>query len=93
MTIVAWLIIGLVAGLLARLLVPGRDKMGLIATMVLGLVGSVVGAFLASALFGDTDGVGLFGSTVGAILVLLLWHAYTRRQRRGLAGLRHRVVN
>ena len=93
MTIITWLIIGLLAGAIARLLVPGRDKMGLIATMVLGLIGSVVGAFLASALFGDNDGVGLFGSTVGAILLLLVWHAYTRRQRRGLAGLRQRVVN
>jgi len=93
MTIITWLIIGLLAGAIARLLVPGRDKMGLIATMVLGLIGSVVGAFLASALFGDNDGVGLFGSTVGAILLLLVWHAYTRRQRRGLSGLRQRVIN
>ena len=93
MTIITWLIIGLLAGALARLLVPGRDKMGFIATMVLGLIGSVVGAFLASALFGDNDGVGLFGSTVGAILLLLVWHAYTRRQRRGLSGLRQRVIN
>lgn len=93
MSIIAWLVIGLVAGALARLLVPGRDPMGWIATLVLGLVGSLVGGFLASALFDDTDGVGLFGSTVGAVIVLLLWNAFVRRQRRGVSGIRHRVFS
>ena len=93
MTIIAWLVIGLLAGALARLLVPGRDPMGLLATLVLGLVGSFVGAFLASALFGDTDGVGLFGSTVGAVIVLLVWHAFTRSRRRGISGFSRRVIN
>jgi len=93
MTIIAWLVIGLIAGALARLLVPGRDPMGLLATLVLGLVGSFVGALLASVLFGDTDGVGLFGATIGAVIVLVLWNAFTRRQRRGLGGFRRRVVN
>jgi len=93
MTIIAWLVIGLLAGALARLIVPGRDPMGLLATLALGLVGSVVGAFLASAFFDDTDGVGLFGSTAGAVIVLLVWHAFTRSRRRGISGFGRRVVN
>ena len=93
MTIIAWLVIGLLAGALARLIVPGRDPMGLLATLVLGLVGSFVGAVLASLLFGDSDGVGLFGSTVGAVIVLLLWHAFTRSRRRGISGFSRRVIN
>jgi uncharacterized membrane protein YeaQ/YmgE (transglycosylase-associated protein family) len=93
MTIIVWLVIGLVAGALARLIVPGRDPMGLLATLVLGLVGSFVGALLASMLFGDTDGVGLFGATVGAVIVLVLWNVFTRSRRRGLGGFRRRVIN
>jgi uncharacterized membrane protein YeaQ/YmgE (transglycosylase-associated protein family) len=93
MTIIAWLVIGLLAGALARLLVPGRDPMGLLATLVLGLVGSFVGAVLANVLFGDQDGVVLLGSTIGAVIVLLVWHAFTRSRRRGISGFSRRVVN
>ena len=56
MTIIAWLVIGLLAGALARLIVPGRDPMGFFATMVLGIVGSFIGGFLGYVLFGkDLD--------------------------------------
>ena len=92
MGLIAWLLVGLLAGALARLLVPGRDPMGLIATLVLGLVGSFVGGFLARALFNDSDGIGLFGATVGAIIVLLVWNAFTGRRRRGVRGFGRRVV-
>ncbi len=92
MSLLGWLVIGLVAGALARLLVPGRDPMGWVATLVLGLVGSIVGGFLARALFDDTDGVGLFGATAGAVVVLLLWNAFVTRQRRGVRGMRRRMV-
>lgn len=67
--------------------------MGLVATMVLGLVGSVVGAFLANLVFGDSDGVGLFGATVGAVIVLVIWNAFTRSRRRGISGFGRRVIN
>lgn len=86
MSIIAWLIIGLIAGGLARLLVPGRDPMGLLATMVLGIVGSLVGGFLARALLGDSDGVGLFGSTIGAVIVLLIWNATVAKRRSRLGN-------
>ena len=82
MSIIGWLVLGLVAGALARLLVPGRDPMGLLGTILLGVAGSFVGGFLADWLF-DDEAVGLFGSVVGAVLVLLLYNAWMRN--RGLA--------
>jgi uncharacterized membrane protein YeaQ/YmgE (transglycosylase-associated protein family) len=93
MGIIGFLVIGLIAGALARLIVPGRDPMGLVATMVLGVGGSIIGGFLARALLHDTNGVGLFGSTVGAVILLVLWHAFVRRERRGIRGMRSRVVH
>ena len=79
MSIIGFILIGLVAGALARLLVPGRDPIGIIGTILLGMVGSLVGGFLAKVLF-DDDAVGLFGSVVGAVIVLLIYNAVTRRR-------------
>ena len=79
MGIIGWLIVGLIAGGLARLLVPGRDSMGLLGTLVLGLVGSLVGGFLADLLFDDTA-VGIIGSTIGAVIVLLGYRAVQGRK-------------
>jgi uncharacterized membrane protein YeaQ/YmgE (transglycosylase-associated protein family) len=80
MAIIGFLIIGLIAGALARLLVPGRDPMGWLGTMVLGCVGAIVAGFLARAL-GDNDGVGLVGAVIGAVLVLLVWRAVAGDRR------------
>ena len=80
MSIIGWLLLGLVAGALARLLVPGRDPMGWVGTILLGVVGSFVGGFLADALF-DDQAVGLVGSVIGAIIVLLIYNAVTRNRR------------
>ena len=92
MEIIGWIVLGLIAGFLARLLIPGRDPMGLLATLALGLVGSVLGGWIARAL-GDTDGVGWFGATVGAVLVLLAWNAFVGSRRRGVKGMGRRVVS
>src|SRR2546423_10087273 len=51
-----WLIIGLIAGALARLIMPGRDPMGIIATILLGIVGSIIGGFGGLAISGTNDG-------------------------------------
>jgi uncharacterized membrane protein YeaQ/YmgE (transglycosylase-associated protein family) len=78
------LIIGLIAGFLARLLVPGPDPMSVLATMVLGIVGSFIGGFLGWALFGSDfkDGAfqasGIIGSIIGAVIALLIYRAVTR---------------
>jgi len=85
--ILGLIVVGLIAGALARLLVPGRDPMGIGATILLGIVGSFVGGFLADALFrNDAEDlgihpVGIIGSVIGAIIVLLIYNAVTHRRR------------
>lgn len=75
------LIIGLVAGFLARALVPGRDPMSIGGTIVLGIVGSFIGGFLGYVLFGTDfeeggfQAAGVVGSVIGAILALLAYRA------------------
>lgn len=85
MWIIWAVIVGLIAGALARAVVPGDDDMGIGGTILLGLAGSLVGGFLGWLLFrNDTDSgafqlSGLIGSFVGAIIVLLLWRASRKR--------------
>ena len=80
------LIVGVLAGLLARLFVPSRDPMGFWWTVLLGIVGSFAGGFLAWALFGwdEDEGAlqpgGVIFSIIGAVLVLLVWRAIDRRR-------------
>lgn len=72
-------IVGVIAGALARLLVPGKQHMSLLMTMVLGIIGSLIGGFLGFLLFGKdaADGLlqpaGIIGSVIGAIIALLIW--------------------
>jgi uncharacterized membrane protein YeaQ/YmgE (transglycosylase-associated protein family) len=78
MGLIVFLIVGLIAGFIARALVPGRDPMGWMGTMILGIIGSFVGGTLAALLFGGTLDVtpaGLLGSVIGSIVVLLIWRA------------------
>ena len=85
MGLIAFLIVGLIAGFIARALVPGPDPMGWVGTLVLGLIGSFVGGTLAALLFGgtlDISASGLIGSVVGAIIVLLIWRAMGGERRR-----------
>jgi uncharacterized membrane protein YeaQ/YmgE (transglycosylase-associated protein family) len=73
--LVSWIVVGLIAGALARFLVPGRDPLGCLGTILLGMAGSLVGGFLANLVFGgrtDVTPSGLLGSVVGAILILLV---------------------
>jgi uncharacterized membrane protein YeaQ/YmgE (transglycosylase-associated protein family) len=75
MGIIGFIILGIIAGYLGRLLMPGRQKMGFLATAVLGMVGSVVGGTIASLVFeGDLDlsAAGFIGSIVGVIIVLII---------------------
>ena len=85
--ILALIVIGLIAGFVARAVVPGDDSMSIGATIVLGIVGSFVGGFLADVLFrseGEDAGLGpagILGSIIGAIIVLLVYNAVTGRRR------------
>ena len=69
------IIIGLVAGLLARAIKPGNDAMGWIMTIVLGIVGAFLGGFIASAIGVNSDGgfTGLAFSVIGAIILLFIY--------------------
>ena len=83
--IVSLLIIGLIAGALARLIVPGRQNISILMTIVLGIIGSFVGGFLGYLLFhkdaqnGFLQPSGIIGSVIGAVIVLLI---YTRVSNR-----------
>jgi len=83
--IVSILVIGLLAGALARLLVPGRQNISVAMTIVLGVVGSFVGGFLGYLLFhkdsaqGFLQPSGILGSVIGAVVVLLIWLSVGRR--------------
>ena len=77
--IVSIIIVGLIAGALARLLVPGRQDISIPMTVLLGIVGSFLGGFLGYVIFhkdgqdGFLQPSGIVGSVIGAIIVLLLW--------------------
>ena len=77
------IIIGFVAGLIAKFIVPGnREPSGFILTTVLGIVGAFVASFLGQALgwYQPGEGAGLVGAVVGAIIILLVWGALSRRR-------------
>jgi uncharacterized membrane protein YeaQ/YmgE (transglycosylase-associated protein family) len=86
-TIVGIIIVGLIAGFIARAIVPGRQHMGIGATILLGIVGSFVGGFLGYLIFhhdssgGFVQPSGWVGSIIGAIIVLLLWMRFGNRSR------------
>jgi uncharacterized membrane protein YeaQ/YmgE (transglycosylase-associated protein family) len=84
--IIVLLVVGLLAGALARLLVPGPDPMSLAATWLLGVLGSFAGGFLGYVLFGRDieDGAvqvsGVLGSVIGAVILLLIYRAIQHRR-------------
>lgn len=84
MGIIGFIIVGLIAGFIARAVVPGKDDIGILGTILLGMVGSFVGGLLGS-LFSD-DGIdfsasGIIGSIIGAIIALLIFNAVTGRKK------------
>ena len=88
------IILGIVAGFLARALMPGRDPIGFFATVLLGLAGALVGFFLFTELLGIGDNKafdlgGLIGAVIGAMLLLGLYRAFVRDKGRGTTGRAH----
>ncbi len=83
MGILSWIVFGLIAGIIAKLIMPGNDPGGFIITILLGIVGAVVGGFIANGLgYGGVDGFN-FGSFVVAVigsLVLLIGYRMLRRR-------------
>ena len=82
-TIIGLIIIGLIAGFIARAVVPGRQSLSILQTILLGIVGSFVGGFLGRLLFGSGNGFvqpsSWIGSIIGAIIVLVIYLAVKRR--------------
>jgi uncharacterized membrane protein YeaQ/YmgE (transglycosylase-associated protein family) len=85
--IILLLIVGAIAGFLARAIVPGKDSMGILPTIVLGIVGSFIGGFIGALIFGKDalEGLlqpsGIIGSIVGAVIALLVYNAVTKKNR------------
>jgi uncharacterized membrane protein YeaQ/YmgE (transglycosylase-associated protein family) len=83
LSFVWWLVIGLIAGALARLIMPGRDAMSLLATIVLGIAGSILGGLVSWAIWGVSEQgfqpAGLLLSLVGAVILLAVWRSYKSR--------------
>lgn len=82
MTIIWTIIIGFIAGVIAKLVTPGRNEpSGFILTTILGIIGAFVATWLGQAVgwYRADEGAGLIGATVGAIIVLVIWSAFQRR--------------
>lgn len=82
MGILSWILFGLVVGVIAKLLMPGRDPGGFIITILLGIAGALVGGFVGRAMgfYGDNQGAGWLMSILGAIVLLLLYRMMARRR-------------
>jgi uncharacterized membrane protein YeaQ/YmgE (transglycosylase-associated protein family) len=86
--IIAAIFIGIIAGYLGRLLLPGKDPMGFVGTVVAGILGALVGYFIFTQLLniGDDDKFdlgGILGSIIGTMIVLLIWRAISGRADTG----------
>jgi uncharacterized membrane protein YeaQ/YmgE (transglycosylase-associated protein family) len=82
MGIFGWILFGLIVGALAKLIMPGKDPGGIIVTILLGILGAVLGGFAGRALglYGPGEPAGLLGATLGAILILALYRIAIRRR-------------
>jgi len=93
MNIIAWIVLGAIAGYLAGFLVRGDEGLGVIGHIVLGIVGALVGGFLASVLFGThpidgpLDLSSIVVSVIGAIIVVVVVNAVTGRSRTGRGAI------
>lgn len=82
MGILGWILFGLVVGIVAKFLMPGRDPGGIIITILLGIVGALIGGFIGQALnlYQPGEPAGFVGATLGAILVLWIYRVASRRR-------------
>jgi uncharacterized membrane protein YeaQ/YmgE (transglycosylase-associated protein family) len=84
MGILGWIVFGLIVGAIAKLLMPGRDPGGIIITMVLGIVGALLGGFIGRALgmYSADEPAGFIMALVGAVLVLFIYRISIGRTHR-----------
>jgi uncharacterized membrane protein YeaQ/YmgE (transglycosylase-associated protein family) len=84
MGILGWILFGLVVGVIAKLLMPGRDPGGFIVTILLGIAGAVLGGWVGRALgmYGPNDSAGFFMALLGSIVLLALYRLLARGRTR-----------
>ncbi len=82
MSVLGWILFGLVVGIVARFLMPGRDPGGFIATIVLGVVGALIGGWIgrAAGWYQPGDPVGFLAAVIGAIILLILYRMFAGRR-------------
>jgi uncharacterized membrane protein YeaQ/YmgE (transglycosylase-associated protein family) len=81
MSILGWIVFGLIVGIVGKLLMPGKDPGGFLATVAIGIIGALIGGLLGRfvGLYKQDDPVGFVMATIGAILFLWLYRVITRR--------------
>jgi len=82
MTVIGWIVFGLIIGALAKLVMPGRDPGGIIVTMLLGIAGALLGGFIGRALgmYGPNQAAGWVMSFIGAVVLLVIYRMVVRRR-------------
>jgi len=82
LSILGWIVFGLIIGAIAKLLMPGRDPGGIIVTILLGIVGALLGGFLGRSmgLYGPGEAAGFVMALIGAIILLLLYRLLVARR-------------
>lgn len=85
MQIIGAIIIGLIAGIIAKLLMPGRDPGGFIVTILLGIAGAWTATMLGRAIgwYGSGEAAGFIGAVIGAVVILGIYRMVVRRRERG----------
>lgn len=82
--LLSWAVLGLIAGAIAKAIYPGNQGGGILATMLLGIVGSLVGGFISTLIVGGSTAgafsiTGIIFAIIGAIVVIFIWGLLTRR--------------
>ena len=82
MTVIGWIVFGLIVGALAKLVMPGRDPGGIVVTMLLGIAGALLGGFIGRAmgLYGPGEAAGWLMSFLGAVILLIIYRMLVRRR-------------
>ena len=82
MSILGWILFGVIVGAVAKLVMPGRDPGGIIVTMLLGIAGAFVATFLGQTVgwYRHDQGAGFIGAIVGAVIVLFIWNRFAARR-------------
>ena len=81
MTVLGWIVFGLIVGVVGKLVMPGKDPGGFIATVAIGIIGALIGGFLGRLLgmYGENDPVGFVMAVVGAVVLLWLYRLIARQ--------------